>query len=209
MRLKQVIIIIACIICIANSLNAQISKASKLKTLLNSAKYDRKQKIERIAALKFHKLINDYRKQNNLGELKWDESLWLTCRNHDIWMNANGELAHDQKKGTEQFSGEGPGDRYRYVTSGKGKCYWSGENTLYNNQSGGHAINEIAANIAKCAFEQWKDSPPHNLNMLGPNHRAHGVAFYLGAYGRVYGTDLFVSGTDDKYTKTNDQLTIK
>ncbi len=202
MKTLQVILLAAFIIC--TNIEAQICKASKIPTLLKTAKHDRKQKIERLAALKFHKLINAYRMKNRINEMKWDESLWLTCRNHDIWMSANNVLSHDEDKGTKYFTGIEPGDRYVYVTSGKGNYEWSGENALYNYDKNGKTINEVANCIAKNAFEQWKHSPGHNENMLGKRHTAHGVAFYIGKGGIVYGTDLFVSNKDNKYIKNAD-----
>ncbi len=203
MKPLQVIVAILLVIgsFIPSTVSAQINKVSKIPLLLKAAKHDRKQKIERMAALKFHKLINAYRHKNRLTDLKWDESLWLTCRNHDIWMNDNGELSHDELKGTKHFTGVEPGDRYNYVTAGKGNYDWSGENALYNHDKEGRTVTEISSNIAKAAFEQWKNSPGHNENMLGKSHTAHGVAFYLGKNGRVYGTDLFVSNSDNKYIK--------
>ena len=203
MKLIQVISVILIVIgsVCPKTINAQVYKTSKIPALLKAAKHERKQKIERLAALKFHKLINAYRMKNRINEIKWDESLWLACRNHDIWMSANKELSHDEKKGTKYFTGIEPGDRYIYVTSGKGNYEWSAENALYNYDKKGKTINEIANCIAKNAFEQWKNSPGHNENMLGRNHKAHGVAFYIGKGGMVYGTDLFVSNVDDKYIK--------
>lgn len=190
-----------------NTISAQVNRVSKIPVLIKAAKKDRKQKIERMAALKFHKLLNAYRMRNKLNELVWDESLWLTCLNHDIWMNTNGELSHEQKSNSKYFTGVEPGDRYDYVTSGKGNYDWSGENALYNYDKEGKTVNEISSNIAKAAFEQWKDSPGHNENMLEKRHTAHGVAFYLGKGGRVYGTDLFVSNRDNKYIRNaNNQL---
>ena len=207
MRSIQLITVTAFIVfnVLCNSISARIAKVSKIQKLSYAARHDHKQKTERVAALEFHKLLNAYRKQNKLRELKCDESLWLTCRNHDIWMSANNELSHDRIKGTEYFTGIEPGDRYKYVTSGKGNCEWSGENDLYNFDHNGKTINEIAICIAKNAFQQWKDSPGQNENMPRKRHHAHGTAFYLGKEGIVYGADLFVSYTDDKYTRNPDQ----
>ncbi len=209
MKPLQVIIVFLLVIgsICPKTAKAQVYKVSKIPVLIKAAKKDRKQKIERMAALKFHKLLNAYRMKNKLNELIWDESLWLTCVNHDLWMNSNGELSHEQKSGTKYFTGIEPGDRYNYATSGKGNYDWSGENALYNYDREGKTVNEISSNIAKAAFEQWKDSPGHNENMLDKRHTAHGVAFYLGKGGRVYGTDLFVSNRDNKYIKNaNNQL---
>lgn len=176
---------------------AQVCENSKLALLLKQSKKDSVQKIERLAALKFHKLINDYRVKSGSEALVWDDTLWLTCRNHDLWMNAKSELSHDEKAGTVNFTGKSPGERYAYTSNNKGLCSWTGENALYNWSKNGNSIDEIAKDIATTSFEQWKHSPGHNENMLAKRSKVHGVAFYLGNGGKVWGTDLFA------YTSTN------
>lgn len=187
------------------SLQGQTYTVTKLPELLKLADLDSVQKIERLAALDFHKLINEYRKINRLVPLAWDDALWLTCRNHDIWMGNQGDISHGEKKGTKFYTGDLPNERYEFATSKKGGCHWSGENTLYNYSAYGNTISEIAEHIALNSIQQWKDSPGHNENMLRGNHRSHGVAFYL-KNGKVYATDLFASNIDDQFNKLTPQL---
>jgi len=181
-------------------IQAQVCKAPSISALIKLAKEDRAQKIERLAALKFHKLINDYRKENKLASIEWDEALWLASRNHNFWMDENSTLSHTEKKGTKCFSGTKPGSRYMYATVGKGNASWSGENILYHYKHDGKNINEIATTIAKNALVLWQGSPGHNDNMLGESHKAHGVAFHFGKDGRIYSTDLFASSFDDQFS---------
>jgi uncharacterized protein YkwD len=200
------LLVIGSVLC--HSVYAQISKVAEIPNLLKLAKKDSIQKIERLAALKFHKIINDYRKKSKLDTIAWDDALWLTCRNHCIWMNANTVLSHDEKAGTKYFTGKGPHDRYKYTTSGKGKSQWCGENALYNYEIKGNTITQIATSIALYSFEQWRHSPGHNRNMLEKDSKVHGVAFLLNSTGIVYSTDLFARNIDTELNY-KDQLIDK
>ena len=184
----------------------KICNISSINDLLNLSKNDSIQKIERLAALKFHILINNYRLKNGLDTIGWDEGLWLTCRNHNLWMASNSDLTHQQLKNTKFFTGEHPNNRYDYTTLNKGNCNWSGENALSNFNCDGKNIVEITDNISTTSFEQWKYSPGHNENMLGKSHKVHGVAFLLKSYSKeyypntiVWGTDLFSSNQDGQF----------
>lgn len=182
-----------------NNVQAQICRASNISKLLEAAEKDKVQKIERMAAKKFHKLLNEYRVKNKLEAIAWDEAAWLTARNHNYWMSTNGTLSHDEKKGTRCYSGTDPGDRYKYATAGKGSAHWSAENILYHYEVEGKNDIDIATKIAAYSFKIWKNSPGHNQNMLGDNHKAHGLAFCINKEGKVYGTDLFVSSIDEQF----------
>jgi uncharacterized protein YkwD len=195
-------LIFVLVMIVGNFVRAQVCNTSQIPSLLKLAEKDSIQKIERLAALKFHKIINEYRRENKLDTIAWDEAMWLTCRNHNIWMGANNVLSHDEKSGTNFFTGTEPGDRYKFTTNDKGKSQWSGENALYNYTKSGKNINEIGSNMASIAFEQWKHSPGHNKNMLGKRHQVHGLAFYLNKDGRVYATDLFASNIDKSHNNS-------
>lgn len=185
------------IINLAISSPAQIFQAAKLSSVINNCSKDSVQKTERLAALKFHQLINEYRLINKLDTLAWDDVLWLTSRNHNIWMGENDVLSHHQEKGTQFFTGADPGDRYEYAASGKTGTSWSGENALYNWNDNGSSISEISDAMAMAAFNQWKNSPGHDENMRAPQSHSHGTAFYLEPGGPVWATDLFSYGKPD------------
>jgi uncharacterized protein (TIGR03437 family) len=110
--------------------------------------------------LAFLKLINDYRAQNGLGTLK--ASIALT--NAAKWM-ANDVATHNYFAHYDSLNRD-PKERmvafgYAYLTA------W-GENIA--------AANPTAAG----AFNQWKNSPAHNQNMLNPSFKVIGI-------GRAYG----------------------
>lgn len=164
--------------------------------LLVKAERDSVAYIERLAALEFHKLINQYRKENDLNEIKWNETLWIATINHNTWMDNASNLSHHQKSNTKYFTGISPGNRLDFAAGGDADISWSGENALYNYSSYGKSKEEIAKNIAQRSFNQWQNSPGHNKNMLGKSHGSHGVAFKI-TDGRVWGTDLFSSAGFD------------
>lgn len=178
---------------ITSPLCAQIADESKLSVILKNASVDSVEKTERLAAIYFHEIINRYRVSKGKPSLGWDDTLWLAARNHCNWMIANDELSHTEKAGTKMFNGAGPGDRYNFASKNNGSCNWSGENALYNYSvtDNGSARNAMA--IATDAFEQWRNSPGHNANMLNATSRVHGVAFLIDRNNlqKVWATDLF------------------
>ncbi len=169
---------------------AQVFQVTQLAAVINQTKKDSVQKTERLASLKFHKLINDYRKKNKLDTLAWDDVLWLAARNHSVWMGTNNVLSHSEREGTKNFTGADPGGRYAYA-SAHSSDDWSGENALYNWSDDGETIEEISDEIASESFTQWKNSPGHDENMRAKSSRSHAVAFYLEPQGPVWATDLF------------------
>jgi uncharacterized protein YkwD len=186
-------------LCAQESLRFQTVDQLRLRGVQKQAITDTVMKIERLAALKFHKLLNAYRRENKLDTLRFNDTLWLASRNHNIWMMVNNQLSHSEEKDTPSFTGEDPGDRYEFVAKDNANCSWTGENCLYN-FSYGSSIEKAAENIARESISQWKSSPGHNANMLRERHRQHGVAFNIGKDGRCWGTDLF---TDGPYYRTN------
>ena len=173
------------------SVKSQIATALELPKILNSALVDSTEKIERLAAIYFHEQINKYRASKLKKKLGWNDTLWLAARNHCSWMMENNKLYHYTRKGTKLFNGERPGDRYMFASRNTGSCRCSGENVLYNFSHPGELSCEVnARQIADYSFNQWKDSPGHNKNMLNASSVLHGVAFRING-GVVWATDLF------------------
>jgi hypothetical protein len=107
----------------------------------------------------FLTLINDYRAQNGLGPLQ----VSMTLTNAAKWMSSDmgqtNYFSHTDSLGRDPF--------VRMSTFGYNYPTWMGEN--------------IAAGFADAlnTFNQWKNSPVHNQNMLNPNYQVIGI-------GRVY-----------------------
>jgi len=182
-----------------------IGRADDVQKFINQTKYDTTARIERLAALEFHRLLNEYRKSKNLDTAEWNEIFWITCRNHSIYMIVNNDLTHSQIETMKYFSGKSPGNRLDYVQEKEKKYSWSGENALYNFSCSGRNIEEKARNIAKSSFEQWKGSPGHNANMLNAGHKEHGVAFIIDDY-KVYAASLF--GYENYNYASNNSSTV-
>lgn len=197
------------------SLNAfsqnSISRTADLPVVLKKIEKDKVQKLERMIALEFHKLLNQYRKANKLDTLAWSDILWLTARNHNFYMIAKNDLTHDEEAGEQFFTGVDPGARLKYTQGNKGGLSWSGENCLYrtaqlpSDLTNDAKLLEYAKDLARKGLEQWQSSPPHNRNMLGTDHKMHGAAFNFDE-SLLFATDLFGYGT---FVPTETQTTPK
>lgn len=121
----------------------------------------------------FLKLINDYRTANGLGTLQVSIAITNACD----WMSADmavkGYFSHTDSLGRDPFT--------RMKAFGYTYNTWLGEN--------------IAAGYSDAVntFNQWKNSPGHNENMLNPNYKVIGIGRIanLGAYYRYYWTTDF------------------
>lgn len=188
----------------AATATAQVFTGAQLNLALKECKNDSVKEIERLAALKFHRLINEYRKKNNIDTLTWNDTLWLAARNHCAWMSQNNKISHGQIENTLLFTGKNPGERYDFVTMRKTALSWSGENALYNYSGTGTTIEKISETMAEAAFNQWKNSPGHDQNMRAPHSKYHGTAFLAEPRGRVWATDLFARDRYDWIAKRNE-----
>jgi uncharacterized protein (TIGR03437 family) len=109
--------------------------------------------------LAFLTLINNYRAQNGRQPLKASAALTNAAEWMSGDMAAKNYFSHTDSLGRDPFT--------RMAAFGYGYNAWKGEN--------------IAAGYASAAatFEQWRNSPGHNENMLSPNFTVIGI-------GRVY-----------------------
>ncbi|WP_159396820.1 CAP domain-containing protein [Sorangium cellulosum] len=116
-------------------------------------------------------IINQYRAQNGLGALSACTSLSRAAQGHSEDMRDRDYFAHDSQDG-----------RTPWVRA-TNACYVSGAS----------AENIAAGNSgAQATFDQWKNSPGHNTNMLGSGHKVIGIgrATGGGTY-RTYWTTVF------------------
>jgi len=173
----------------------EIFQAKDLNRLLQASEHDSVLYLERLTAIYFHDLLNQYRVENKLKALAWDDTLWLASRNHNIWMLKNNQITHQQQENTKDYSGRSPGERHEYLLEKGKRSPWSGENCLMHFTAASLPI-EIQANLtAKSSLSQWVRSKGHNDNILNPNHDRHGAAFIIsGPHHKVIGTDLYAKG---------------
>ncbi|MBV6483921.1 MAG: CAP domain-containing protein [Flavobacteriales bacterium] len=195
--MKKLSLLLGVIAFCINSSTAQTKTVTDLPELLANKFEGQSQAIERAAALEFHKLINQYRSENLLQPLVWDDTIWVAAKNHSLWMRFNTRLSHHETN-SMLFTGKTPEDRYYFVTEGKPTVSINGENILLNFSCKGKNVEQTALNIAKESFEQWKSSAGHNENMLSPGFIRHGVAFCVNE-DNVWATNMFSYG----YQPTN------
>jgi uncharacterized protein YkwD len=98
--------------------------------------------------------INNYRAQNGLGPLTLNSTLDDVARWMSNDMAAHNYFSHEDSLGRDPFQ----------RMDGLGYNTWRGENLL------------AGAQIATEAFQMWRDSPPHNENMLGSHYTVIGIA---------------------------------
>jgi uncharacterized protein YkwD len=103
----------------------------------------------------FLTLINDYRAANGVGPLALSATLSAAADAHSQDMATNDFLGHTGSDGSsfgQRFVAHG------YTNTGAG-----GENVFAGDAT------------AAGAFDAWRNSPPHNANMLSPDFKAIGV----------------------------------
>lgn len=122
----------------------------------------------------FLTLINDYRADNGLGPLALSPALNTAAAWKSQHMVDANYFAHDDVPIGRSWQDRIVDCGYNYPT-------WIGEN--------------IAAGYAdaQSTFEQWRNSPPHNENMLSSHYNAIGIGRAYGAsstYGWYWTTDF-------------------
>lgn len=91
--------------------------------------------------------INDFRRENGLPPLQWDNLLADLAQNHAAHMDAMGKLSHDNFQ-------------QRYENSGSGVCV---ENVAWN------------MNTPQALLKGWKNSAQHRKNLLAPQVTKAGI----------------------------------
>lgn len=82
----------------------RLAKEANLPLILINADLDSIEQIERLAAIEFHKLLNQYRQENQKDTLEWNDLFWLSSRNHNLYLLFEEEcLTHRQEKNKKTF----------------------------------------------------------------------------------------------------------
>ena len=122
----------------------------------------------------FLTLINDYRQQNGQQPLALSSALTRASAWKSQDLGANNYFAHDDLYVPRSWDQRIRDCGYSYNT-------WIGENIAAGNAA------------ATDTFDQWRNSPGHNANMLSANYSAIGIAraYNAGAaYGWYWSTDF-------------------
>ena len=130
------------------------------------------------------RLVNEARKQNGLGELQWDTTLYEMSKYKSTSMLQLEYFAHENPN----YGNEGPSA----IAKDFGYGYRGlGENILYVQ---GSQINNITA---KYLFDMWMNSPGHRANILHPDFTKIGVSVvYCDSYKNsviLYATQQFAN----------------
>jgi uncharacterized protein YkwD len=190
-----------------------VCQEKNLIELLELSKFNKELQLERMTSLVFHNMINEYRVSKKLKTLFWDEKLWLAARNHNLYLiNCSRQLTHTEVEKCGFFTGRYPEDRVDFVThnsrdftnAGYENCHLSG--FLSSIDQSDLELDEIDSFLeltweemlekarvsAQDAFDGWRESMGHNLNMLNSDHLTHGTSFVLGRTNYVmFATSVF------------------
>jgi hypothetical protein len=154
---------------------------------------------------------NQYRKENGLDTLKYDQCLLKAAGYQtDYLFNESKKdhqfkLSHYEDSASQWFKGVGPSDRA--LAAGCKK--YCGENALYNNIlpipatdfKNRQKLNLIAQKIARnMVFEQWHNSKGHRDNMLFKGYSILGVSV---AIGKHYSNDSYINDKGEKMIINN------
>ncbi|MEM9681430.1 MAG: CAP domain-containing protein, partial [Bacteroidota bacterium] len=134
-------------------------------------------------------IINNYRRNNGLEELKIDPFLQETAQNYVEWCVKNVAAyeanAHEADGTTVQ-------QRVSTVLNQR--------NAIYEFQATGENLTR-GRRCAEDAFESWRNSPPHNRNMLRESFEyiGFGMACYDGTFiaAQVFGQTMFEKPTSE------------
>ncbi len=135
----------------------------------------------------FLTLINQYRVDNGLSALTISKTLSAAAEDHSIDMGKNNYFSHTLADGTT----------------------WSQNIANHGYPSNTSRAENIAAGRESAAgvFDQWKNSPGHNANMLSSTYKAIGIgrAQKSGSRYTWYWTNTFGSKVDQAYTCSGNQ----
>lgn len=135
-------------------------------------------------------LLNKYRASNHKASLIWNPTLAGMAAAHSQYMYDTRILQHSNYGIAENII-------YSYV-----KRFFSSDNLLRKLSSLTNidipTITLVVSRynlhdesqVAKGIFDSWKNSPPHNSNMLGDTHKCIGIGIY-GDGTLFYGSQLF------------------
>ncbi len=118
------------------------------------------------------KLINQFRDQEGLAPLKWNDEIAKIARAH----------SQDMAGGEVDFGHDGFGDRVSQMKALMAGFRGAGENVLYTDQ-----LDDVASR----AVRMWLHSPHHLRNIRG-DYNLSGIGVWQAKNGAIYFTQLFL-----------------
>lgn len=147
-----------------------------------------------------HQLTNQYRIQNGLSELSWDDNLASIARNHSQDMAAHDYFAHENPQGQDPTD-RGVSQGYNCQKT-VGNLIYSGiaenifQNNLYdtvwytNGVISSYEWNSVDE-LAESTVDGWLDSPGHRQNILTNTYDKEGIGIAISSDDKVYITQDF------------------
>jgi uncharacterized protein YkwD len=117
-------------------------------------------------------LINQFRAQDGLTPLKWNDSIAKIARAH----------SRDMADGEVDFGHDGFGDRVDQMKALIARFGGAGENVLFTSQ-----LNDVAPR----AVQMWLHSPHHLRNIRG-DYNLSAIGVWQAKSGALYFTQLFL-----------------
>lgn len=125
-------------------------------------------------------LINEHRRKNSLPALIMSKAFHAASEYHSKSMSDNGYFSHDLVP--------------------EGKTWWQSAQS-FGAKSGFRGENIAWGYDAKGTFDQWRNSPAHNDNMLNPNYTVIGLGRFAGnapVSGSTQQTQIWASSFGDQ-----------
>ncbi len=146
-----------------------------------------------------HNLTNQYRTQNGLKALSWDDKLSNIARSHSQDMASRDYFSHDTPEGKDPTD-RGTSQGYRCQKT-VGNLIYSGiaENLFQNNLYDSVTIIGIVPihdwnsqdELAKSTVDGWMESPGHRENILTKTYDREGIGVEIASDDKVYITQDF------------------
>ncbi len=146
-----------------------------------------------------HSLTNQYRTQNGLKALSWDDGLSNIARSHSKDMAIRGYFSHDTPEGKDPTD-RGISQGYRCQKT-IGNLIYSGiaENIFQNNLYDSVTIIGVVPihdwnsqdELAKSTVDGWMESSGHRDNILTKTYDLEGIGVEISSDSKVYITQNF------------------
>ncbi len=173
-----------------------IPKSFQEKNPLNQKSAIDKSKLEK----QVHELTNQYRVQNGLKALSWDDKLSNIARNHSEDMASRNYFAHDTPEGRDPTD-RGSSQGYR-CQKAIGNLIYSGiaenifQNNLYDTVWYTNGIPtsydwNTLDDLAQSTVDGWMDSSGHRQNILTKTYDKEGIGVAIASDDKVYITQNF------------------